>query len=115
MYIYKYLGVSNQILWFGFFVDIWIMTILAYFKPINIAFGTRDLIFIHFGICGIPFGIYLLVWNEIRKFFVKKTTFIIRYEIIPPLYEECLIGGHVALVYDFDDYLFYVIYPNIVT
>lgn len=57
-------------MWFGFFVDIWLMAMLAYVIPINIAFGTRDVIFIHFGICGIPLGIYLLLWNELRKYMV---------------------------------------------
>ena len=59
-------------LYFGFYVNFWLLSIFAYFEGINIAFGTRDLIFQHFGICAIPFGILIVLWSELRKFMVRK-------------------------------------------
>jgi sodium/potassium-transporting ATPase subunit alpha len=49
------------------------MVCLAYVLPINLAFGTRDVIFVHFGVCAMPFGCLLILWAELRRYFVIPT------------------------------------------
>ncbi len=44
----------------------------AYIKPVNIAFGTRDVVFWHFGIPGLPFSMLQLVFAEIQKYFIRN-------------------------------------------
>lgn len=51
---------------FGFSTEILIALLLAYSQGINIVFGTRDVIFIHFGLLGLPFCIIENIWDEIR-------------------------------------------------
>ena len=41
---------------FGQLTETMLMFSYAYIKPINTAFGTRDVIFWHFGIPGLPFS-----------------------------------------------------------
>jgi len=41
---------------FGALTETMLMFAYAYIHPINIAFGTRDVIFWHFGVPGIPFS-----------------------------------------------------------
>lgn len=40
---------------------------LAYIVPFNIAFNTRDNIFMHFGMPAIPFALGMLIFDELRK------------------------------------------------
>lgn len=57
-----YLGMTSQLV---------LMMALAYIVPINIAFGTRDVLFQHMGIPAIPFGLFMQLWNEGRKYMVR--------------------------------------------
>jgi len=41
---------------FGQLTETMLMFSYAYIRPINVAFGTRDVIFWHFGIPGLPFS-----------------------------------------------------------
>jgi len=41
---------------FGKLTEMMLMFAYAYVRPINVAFGTRDVIFWHLGIPGIPFS-----------------------------------------------------------
>lgn len=55
----------------AFFVENLVMFALAYIEALNIGLGTRDILFIHYGVCGFPFGIVLIAWNEFRKLCVN--------------------------------------------
>lgn len=44
----------------------------AFFQPFNTAFGTRDNIFMHFGIPIIPFAMMQLLIDELRKYFIRN-------------------------------------------
>ena len=46
---------------FGIATEVMLVIICAYFYPFNIAFGTRDNIFMHFGMASIPFALFQLV------------------------------------------------------
>lgn len=59
-------------MYFGFLSETILMISLSYIKVFNLVFGTRDVLFIHFGIGSIPFALLMLVWNESRKYMVKK-------------------------------------------
>ena len=43
---------------------------LAYIEGLNTVFGTRDILFIHYGISAIPYALLGLIWQEGRKFMV---------------------------------------------
>jgi sodium/potassium-transporting ATPase subunit alpha len=45
--------------------------VCAYFQPFNIAFGTRDNIFMHFGVTAIPFAIMQILMDEMKKFLIR--------------------------------------------
>jgi sodium/potassium-transporting ATPase subunit alpha len=49
-----------------------IMFGLAFVQPLNIVFGTRDCIFMHFGIIAVPFGLFRLILDEIRKYLMRN-------------------------------------------
>lgn len=54
-------------MYLAYFVEFTITWCLAYVEVFNTAFGTRDILFIHYGVSGLPFAIVLLLWNEGRK------------------------------------------------
>lgn len=49
-----------------------LVLLAAYFQPFNIVFGTRDNVFIHFGIPVLPFAFIQLLIDEIRKYFIRN-------------------------------------------
>ena len=51
-----YQGLRNYFMIFGQLTETMLMFSYAYIRPINVAFGTRDVIFWHFGIPGLPFS-----------------------------------------------------------
>lgn len=53
-------GVNNTFLLFSLTTEVMLILLAAYFQPFNTAFGTRDNIFIHFGIAVIPFALIQL-------------------------------------------------------
>jgi len=45
--------------------------LVTYFQPFNTAFGTRDNIFMHFGMAAIPFTILQFILDELRKYLLR--------------------------------------------
>mgnify|MGYP000851143681 FL=1 len=67
-----YQGFNNYMLPAGLASELILTLILAYLAPIHRAFGSRDVIFIHFGLAGIPFAILQMVYDEIRKYMIRN-------------------------------------------
>ena len=67
-----YQGLNNPFMMFGIATEILLVIICAYFYPFNIAFGTRDNIFMHFGMASIPFALFQLVIDEIKKYLIRN-------------------------------------------
>jgi sodium/potassium-transporting ATPase subunit alpha len=53
-----YQGLNNPFMIFGLTTEILLTLACAYFQPFNVAFGTRDNIFMHFGMTAIPFALF---------------------------------------------------------
>ena len=62
---------GNEMMILGWVIEIVLMFLLAYLRPLNHAFGTRDVIFFHFGIFGLFYACMMLVYDEIRKFLIR--------------------------------------------
>ncbi len=56
----------------GWGVEFTLTVFLAYFRPLNQVFGTRDLIFMHYGMYSLFFSILMLVYDETRKFLIRN-------------------------------------------
>jgi len=54
-------GMGNSFMLFSLSTMVMLVIVAAYFQPFNTAFGTRDNIFMHFGVPAIPFAISQLV------------------------------------------------------
>jgi sodium/potassium-transporting ATPase subunit alpha len=67
-----YQGLRNQFMIFAFSTEILITLLLAYSAGVNLVFGTRDCIFIHFGLQGLPYCIFMNIWDEIRKYLIRN-------------------------------------------
>lgn len=67
-----YQGLNNPFMMFGITTEMMLVLICAYFYPFNIAFGTRDNIFMHFGTAAIPFAIFQLVIDEVKKYLIRN-------------------------------------------
>lgn len=59
-------------MFFGFASEFVICIFLAYCRPVNHAFGTRDVIFLHFGMYAFFFSICHVIYDEIRKFLIRN-------------------------------------------
>lgn len=57
---------------FGITTELLLVIICGYFEPFNIAFSTRDNIFMHYGMPSIPFAILQLVIDEIKKYLIRS-------------------------------------------
>ncbi|CAD8189747.1 unnamed protein product [Paramecium pentaurelia] len=83
-----YNGFDNVYMYLAYFIEFLITWSLSYIEVFNTGFGTRDILFIHYGICGLPFGIVLILWNEGRKvcirIFKSKTSF-------PSWWDRCVV------------------------
>lgn len=66
-----YHGLNNYFMIFGICTEILLVLICGFFYPFNIAFSTRDNIFMHFGMASIPFAILQLVIDEIKKYLIR--------------------------------------------
>lgn len=62
----------NMNMYFGMTTEILIGFILAYVYPINVVFGSRDCIFIHFGIVVVPIALLILLFEEVRKYLLRS-------------------------------------------
>ena len=65
-------GLGNTFMLFSLTTELMLILVAAYFQPFNVAFGTRDNIFMHFGTPAIPFAMMQLVIDEIKKFFIRN-------------------------------------------
>jgi sodium/potassium-transporting ATPase subunit alpha len=78
VYFIFILGFDNMYMYLAYFVEFLITISLSYVEVFNTGFGTRDLLFIHYGISGLPFAIVLILWNEGRKICVNFIVIIFR-------------------------------------
>eukprot|EP00178_Gracilaria_changii_P002862 TRINITY_DN14192_c0_g1_i2.p1 TRINITY_DN14192_c0_g1~~TRINITY_DN14192_c0_g1_i2.p1 ORF type:complete len:246 (-),score=15.64 TRINITY_DN14192_c0_g1_i2:19-756(-) len=67
-----YQGTSNTFFHFATTTEIILVILLAYFLPLSISFGFRDVIFKHFGMPTIPFAILVILVDESRKYYIRK-------------------------------------------
>lgn len=68
----RFQGLGNFFMFFGLTSELVICVILAYIRPINYAFGTRDVIFLHFGMYAMFISIVHMVYDEIRKYLIRN-------------------------------------------
>lgn len=66
-------GLKNPVLLFGLFIETVFAVLLCYLPPINAAFGTAPILFLHW-LPGLPFSLLELVYDETRKFLIRKGT-----------------------------------------
>lgn len=72
LHSFMYSGLGNFSLLFGFTTEFALTLIVGFANPINVAFNTRPVIFLHYGIPSIPFSIFSLLYEEWRKFMVRN-------------------------------------------
>ncbi|CAD8085019.1 unnamed protein product [Paramecium sonneborni] len=81
-------GFHNYFMYLAYFVEFLLTWSLSYLEAFNTVFGTRDIIFIHYGICALPYGMVMIIWNEGRKFcirhFKSKTA-------LPSWWDRCVV------------------------
>ena len=65
-------SIGNTFLWFAITAQICLCMISGYFKQLNVAFGTRDNIFMHFGVPAIPFALLQLIMEESKKYLIRN-------------------------------------------
>ncbi len=65
-------GLSNTFMFFSLTTELMLVLVITYFQPFNTAFGTRDNIFMHFGVAALPFSMLQLLIDEIRKYFIRS-------------------------------------------
>ena len=64
-------GVSNTFMFFSITTEILLVLAITFVRGMNVAFGTRDNIFMHYGTAALPFVILQLVMDEARKYFIR--------------------------------------------
>ena len=64
-------GLGNDFMILGWVVEFCLCFVLAYLRPINHVFGTRDVIFLHFGLYGLFYALMLVIYDEIRKYLIR--------------------------------------------
>jgi sodium/potassium-transporting ATPase subunit alpha len=65
-------GINNKMSYFGIVTEILLTLVVAFLYPFNVAFGTRDCIFMHFGIMAIPFGLLNMLFDEFRRLLIRR-------------------------------------------
>jgi sodium/potassium-transporting ATPase subunit alpha len=66
-------GLTNFSMIFGFASIIIVCLFICYFEPFNNGLNSREVIFLHWGLPSIPLGIYMLLYDEVRKYFVRNS------------------------------------------
>jgi sodium/potassium-transporting ATPase subunit alpha len=66
-------GMRNNMLSFGLFFETAIGALLCYVPAFNVAFSTRPIYFVHW-LCPLPFAIFILSYDEIRKVLMRNLT-----------------------------------------
>ena len=67
-----YQGFKNYFMIFGWSTELTLTIFLAYLMPINYAFGTRDVLFIHYALPSFPFSIMMFIYDETRKYLIRN-------------------------------------------
>lgn len=57
---------------FGWTTTYILSVLLAYIEPVNLVFGTRDLVFNHYFMPSVPFSILMLLYDEVRKYLIRN-------------------------------------------
>jgi sodium/potassium-transporting ATPase subunit alpha len=65
-------GVSNAFMFFALTTELLLVLAITFFYPLNVAFGLRDNIFVHYGTPAIPFCIIMLAIDEARKYLIRN-------------------------------------------
>jgi sodium/potassium-transporting ATPase subunit alpha len=65
-------GASNTFLHFSITTEVMLVFGVTYVYPLNVGFGFRDNIFMHFGTPALPFAMLLLVIDETRKYYIRN-------------------------------------------
>lgn len=63
-------GMKNWVLNVGLMTEVALCAALCYIPPIQVAFETRPLRFVHW-LPAIPFSVFIFVYDELRKFFIR--------------------------------------------
>lgn len=69
-------------MFFAFWVEFMLTVCLSYVQVFNTVFGTRDVLFIHYGTGALPFALVMLIWAEGRKYLVTISIIIFRFVVI---------------------------------
>lgn len=64
-------SLGNFSMIFGFASIVIVVTTISYFEALHSGFNSRPLILEHFGFPAIPFGLFMFVYDEIKKFLVR--------------------------------------------
>lgn len=67
-----YQGFRNTVLFGGLASELALMFVLSGWIFLFRIFGSRDVIFYHFGLSAVPFSIMQMVWEETRKYATRK-------------------------------------------
>ena len=68
-----YNGFKNFFQLWGIIAELIFCMILAYIPVLNTVLGTRDVRFLHFGLGGLPFALFILIYDEIRKLLISNS------------------------------------------
>jgi len=67
-----YQGIRNAMNFAGLASEVTLMFVLMGWLFIHRGFGSRDVIFFHFGLAAVPFSILQLILDEIRKYLIRR-------------------------------------------
>ena len=68
----SYQGLGNTFMMLGWTIEFTLTFLLAYCRPINHVFGTRDVTFAHYGVFSMFFSILMLCYDETRKYLIRN-------------------------------------------
>jgi sodium/potassium-transporting ATPase subunit alpha len=66
-------GLSNYFQSFAISFEVCLLFIVTYIPGLNYILGTRDLQFLHFGMPALPFVLFILFYEEMRKILVNRS------------------------------------------
>ena len=68
----SYQGLGNTFMMLGWAIEFALTFMLAYCRPVNHIFNTRDVTFFHYGTFSFFFSILMLCYDETRKFLIRN-------------------------------------------
>ena len=68
----SYQGLNNSFMMLGWAIEFALTFVLAYCRPVNYVFNTRDVTFFHYGIFSMFFSMLMLCYDETRKFLIRN-------------------------------------------